>query len=114
MNAQELLESTERSVGDPILLEYHIKLKEYRVQHKDLETQLASEQRLLETRTQKYEHLKEIVSTIKEKKAIKNQILTLKQKKAWMQYDQKRKQLVEVILQNPISNSNVVYLCKFI
>lgn len=114
MNAQELLESTERSVGNPILLKYHIKLKEYRTQHKNLETQLASKQRLLETRTQKYEHLKGIVSTIKEKKAIKSKILTLKQKKAWMQYDQKRKQLVEVILQNSILNLIIAHICRFI
>ncbi|XP_035736266.1 structural maintenance of chromosomes protein 5-like [Vespa mandarinia] len=107
MNAQELLESTERSVGDPILLKYHIKLKEYRIQHKDLETQLASKQRLLETRTQKYEHLKGIVSTIKEKKAIKNKILTLKQKKAWMEYDQKRKQLVEVKKKRDVAENKV-------
>ncbi|KAK2582225.1 hypothetical protein KPH14_004573 [Odynerus spinipes] len=107
MNAQELLESTERSVGDPILLEYHTKLKEYRIQHKELESQLASKQRLLETRTQKYENLKGIVSTIKEKKSIKKKMLMLKQKKAWMEYDHKRKQLVEAKKQRDAAENKV-------
>ncbi|KAI4489641.1 hypothetical protein M0802_010900 [Mischocyttarus mexicanus] len=107
MNAQELLENTERSVGDPILLEYHTKLKEYRTQLKDLESDIGNKQRLLETKTQKYEHLKEIVSTIKEKKAIKNKILTLKQKKSWMMYDQKRKNLVEAKKERDIAENKV-------
>lgn len=110
MNAQELLENTERSVGDPMLSEYHTKLKEYRAQHKQLETQLAGNQRLLETKMQRYESLKGIVSTIKGKKSIQKKILTLKQKKAWMEYDQKRKQLVEIKQQRDTALENIKLL----
>ncbi|KAI4478557.1 hypothetical protein M0804_011880 [Polistes exclamans] len=107
MNAQELLENTERSVGDPILLEYHMKLKEYRSELKELESKILTKQRILETKSQKYEHLKGIVSTIKEKKAIKNKIITLKQKKAWMLYDQKRKRLVEAKKNRDLAENKV-------
>ncbi|XP_015177763.1 PREDICTED: structural maintenance of chromosomes protein 5 [Polistes dominula] len=107
MNAQELLENTERSVGDPILLEYHMKLKDCRAEIKNIESKVVSKQRLLETKTQKYEHLKGIVSTIKEKKAIKKKILTLKQKKTWMLYDQKRKQLVEAKNERDLAENKV-------
>ncbi|XP_046478425.1 structural maintenance of chromosomes protein 5 isoform X1 [Neodiprion pinetum] len=95
MNPQELLENTERSVGDPILLEYHTKLKEHRKRHIDLQEQLINKGNLLERQTQKYDRLKEIVGGIKERTAIKTKILNLKQKKAWLQYDQGRQQLME-------------------
>ncbi|XP_053989694.1 LOW QUALITY PROTEIN: structural maintenance of chromosomes protein 5 [Hylaeus volcanicus] len=96
MNSQELLENTERSVGDPIILEHHKQLIQYRSDHKDTEVQIASKQKLLTLKTQIYEGLKETVSSIKERKLIKRKIVTLKQKKAWILYDQKRKELHEL------------------
>lgn len=96
MDAQALLENTERSVGDPKLLEQHQKLKEYRDKCRQLETDVASKRRLLGSKTQKHDALKVTVSTIKEKELIKKKIETLKQKKAWMQYDEMRRKLVEV------------------
>lgn len=96
MNAQELLENTERSVGDPIILEHHINLINYRSEHKQLESQIISKKRLLESKSQIYEGLKESVSSIKERKLIKKKIISLKQKKAWMIYEHKRKELLQV------------------
>ena len=100
MNAQALLLETERSVGDPLLLEYHEKLKEFRVIHKDLETEVASKTRSLESKLQRYEGLKEVVGNIKEKKSIKKKITSLNQKKKWMEYDQLRQHFNDV-------NSNI-------
>lgn len=94
MNPQELLENTEKSVGDPILLEYHVKLKDYRKRHVSLQEQITNKSNLLERQTQKYDRLKEIVGGIKEKTAIKKKILCLKQKKAWLLYDESRAELI--------------------
>nr|XP_033330199.1 structural maintenance of chromosomes protein 5 isoform X2 [Megalopta genalis] len=96
MNAQELLENTERSVGDPVILERHKKLIQYRIDHKNFESEMASKKKLLESKTQRYEGLKESVSGIKERKMIKKKIVSLKQKKAWLLYDQKRRELLKL------------------
>ncbi|XP_067207450.1 structural maintenance of chromosomes protein 5 [Linepithema humile] len=96
MDSQALLENTERSVGDPKILEYHQKLKEERTNFKQLEVDVAHKKRLLESNTQRRDGLQQTVSTIKERKLIKKKIITLKQKKAWMLYDQTRRRLLEV------------------
>ncbi|XP_076630120.1 structural maintenance of chromosomes 5 isoform X2 [Colletes latitarsis] len=96
MNAQELLENTERSVGDPMIIERHKQLIQYRSEHKDLEVQIAQKQKLLASKTQIYEGMKENVSSIKERKLIKNKIVRLKQKKAWILYDHKRRELLKL------------------
>lgn len=95
MDAQALLENTERSVGDPKLLEYHQKLKELRTSFKKLEVDVTNTKQLLESKIQRRDGLQQIVATIKEKKLIKKKIATLKQKKAWILYDQMRRRLVE-------------------
>lgn len=100
MDAQTLLENTERSVGDPILLENHQKLKNYRDIHKQLEHDIVNKKQLLESKIQTRDRMKETVSTIKERKMIKKKITTLKQKKAWILYDQSRRKLVEVYKDN--------------
>ncbi|XP_071634268.1 structural maintenance of chromosomes protein 5 [Temnothorax longispinosus] len=95
MDAQALLENTERSVGDPKLLEYHLQLKEQRANFKKLEVDVGKTKKLLESKTQRRDGLQQTVATIKEKKMMKNKILTLQQKKAWMLYDHMRRKLVE-------------------
>ncbi|XP_017884045.1 structural maintenance of chromosomes protein 5 [Ceratina calcarata] len=96
MNPQELLENTERSVGDPVILEHHKRLIQSRVDHKELEKHIEVKKKALETQTQVYESLKETVDSIKEKKLIKKKITALKQKKAWILYEQKRKELLKL------------------
>lgn len=96
MNTQELLENTERSVGDPIILERHKQLIQYRIDHKNFESEIANKKKLLESKTQIHEGLKEAVSGIKERKLIKKKIVSLKQKKAWILYEQKRRELLKV------------------
>ncbi|XP_076229234.1 structural maintenance of chromosomes 5 isoform X2 [Nomia melanderi] len=96
MNAQELLENTERSVGDPIILERHKKLIQYRIDHKNFESEIASKKKLLESKTQIHDGLKEAVRGIKERKLIKKKIVSLKQKKAWLLYEQRRRELFKM------------------
>lgn len=96
MDPQALLENTERSVGDPKLLEYHLQLKKQRIHFKELESDIANKKRLLESKVQRRDGLQQTVSTIKERKLIKKKITTLKQKKAWMLYEEMRRKLVQV------------------
>lgn len=96
MNAQELLENTERSVCDSVVLESHKNLIKTRTENKDLEAQIASKKKILDSKNQIYEGLKETVSSIKGRKLIKKKIVALKQKKAWILYDQKRRELLKV------------------
>lgn len=95
MNTQALLENTERSVGDPKLLEYHQELKKQRTNFKELQLDVTNKKRLLESKIQRHDGLQQTVSTIKERKLIKKKITTLKQKKAWILYEEMRRKLVE-------------------
>ncbi|XP_011880783.1 PREDICTED: structural maintenance of chromosomes protein 5 [Vollenhovia emeryi] len=95
MDAHALLENTERSVGDPKLLEYHLLLKDQRANFKKLEVDVADSKRLLEYKIHRRDGLQQTVATIKERKLIKKKIVTLKQKKAWILYDETRRILVE-------------------
>nr|XP_003704386.1 PREDICTED: structural maintenance of chromosomes protein 5 [Megachile rotundata] len=110
MNAQELLENTERSVGDPIILEHHMNLIKYRSEHKELQTRIASKKRVLESKNQIYEGLKESVSSIKERKLIKKKIISLKQKKAWILYEQKRREVAKLQSKKETAKQQVVSL----
>lgn len=92
MDSKTLLLETERSVGDPLLLERHEQLIENRKIHKELEAEVVNKNRSLTNKIQRYDGLKDIVGSIKEKKTIKNKIVSLKQKKKWMLYDQLRQQ----------------------
>ncbi|CAK9827391.1 Structural maintenance of chromosomes protein 5 [Anthophora retusa] len=110
MNAQELLENTERSVGDPIILEHHKNLIEYRAEQKNLEKQIETKKKILVVKTQIYEGLQESVKSIKERKLIKKKIISLKQKKAWILYDQKRRQLLKLKKKKEAAAADVVSL----
>lgn len=98
MDSKTLLLETERSVGDPLLLERHEQLIENRKIHKELEAEVVNKNRSLTNKIQRYDGLKDIVGSIKEKKTIKNKIVSLKQKKKWMLYDQLRQQFQNVII----------------
>ncbi|CAL7950406.1 unnamed protein product [Xylocopa violacea] len=96
MNAQELLENTERSVGDPMILEHHKQLIDYGANQKEFKEQIENKKKLLIEKTQIYDSLKESVNSIKERKLIKKEIVALKQKKAWLLYEQKRRELCKL------------------
>ena len=96
MNPQDLLTNTQRSVGNAEMINYHEQLKQSRGEGKLLEVEIANATRLLTTERQKVEDMKDRVGNIKERKAFKKKIDTLKQKKNWILYDSSRKQLSEV------------------
>lgn len=96
LSPPKLLEETERSVGDPKLLEYHLKLKQFRSQQADLEKDLESKARLQTKEQQVYDSLKDSVGHINEQKAIKKKLKTLKQKRLWILYQNKREEFDKV------------------
>lgn len=96
MSQAKLLEETERSVGDPKLLDNHTKLKALRAQQADLEKELESKTRLQATEKQIYDSLKDSVGHIQEQNAIKKKLKTLKQKKNWVYFQTKRDEFNKV------------------
>ncbi|XP_011505579.1 PREDICTED: structural maintenance of chromosomes protein 5 [Ceratosolen solmsi marchali] len=94
LSPHELLIGTERSVGDPSLLENHLKLKELRLRQAELEKELENHTRLQTKEKQTYDSLKDSVGHINEQKLIKKKLKTLKQKKAWILYQNKREEFI--------------------
>ncbi|OXU28125.1 hypothetical protein TSAR_002632 [Trichomalopsis sarcophagae] len=92
MSPPKLLEETERSVGDPKLLDNHLKLKALRTQQADLEEDLEKKTRLQDREKQIYDSLKDSVGHIQEQNAIKKKLKTLKQKKNWLIFQNKREE----------------------
>lgn len=107
LSPPDLLTETERSVGDPKLLGYHNQLKQMRVTQDDLEKQLESKTRLQQKEKQTYDALKDSVGHINEQKKIRTKLQTLKQKKAWIQYQNKREEFKKVHMR-----SNLM-ICKY-
>ncbi|XP_058792958.1 structural maintenance of chromosomes protein 5 [Phymastichus coffea] len=93
LSSQDLLVETERSVGDPKLLEYHTQLKVLRANQAELEKQLEGSTRLITKEKQICDTLKDKVGHIQEQKTIEKKLKTLKQKKAWVIYNEKRQDL---------------------
>ncbi|XP_043287800.1 structural maintenance of chromosomes protein 5 [Venturia canescens] len=95
MNAQQLLENTQRSVGDPSLIENHTKLKELSNLVKTNSEKTQNRKEFLQSETKKLEGMAEIVGAIKRLKKYKEKITRLRQKRAWMRYDISRKHLCD-------------------
>lgn len=96
LSNHDLLSETERSVGDPKLIEYHNKLKELRLKQAEIEKELSKNSTLQAKFKQEYDSLKDKVGHINEQKQIKKKLQQLKQKKAWMQYQTKKEDFDKV------------------
>ncbi|XP_014204116.1 structural maintenance of chromosomes protein 5 [Copidosoma floridanum] len=95
MTAPQLLKETQRSVGDPKLLKYHDKLIQLREKQAELEKELEGKTKLLAKDKLTYDSLKDSVGHINEQKQIKKKLVSLKQKKAWIQYQNRREEFAE-------------------
>ncbi|XP_077557186.1 structural maintenance of chromosomes 5 [Haemaphysalis longicornis] len=91
MSRQELLEGTERAVGTSDLFQLHSKLKELQAQRCSLERSLSSQQSRLEQACQKMSNLDAEVKKFQEHKDIQHRIERMRQKLAWLSYDESRK-----------------------
>ena len=78
------------------MLENHTKLKQLRSQQAELENTLESKIRLQNKEKQTYDSLKDSVGHINEQKQIKKKLKTLKQKKAWILFQNKREEFTKV------------------
>ncbi|KAL7298761.1 hypothetical protein TKK_0008507 [Trichogramma kaykai] len=86
----KLLTETERSVGDPKLIEYHTKLNSLREEQVELEKNLEGKTKLHHNDEKLYSSLKDSIGQITERQKLAKKLSSLKQKKAWMQYQHER------------------------
>jgi hypothetical protein len=82
------------------LLENHLKLKQLRLIQAELEKELENHTRFQIKEKQTYDSLKDSVGHINEQKLIKKKLKTLKQKKAWTLYQNKREEFIKVMYFN--------------
>lgn len=95
MSRQELLEGTERAVGSSELFDLHQRLKELQQMRGTLEASLQGLKTRLEQERQKVSHLDAEVKKIQEHKEVQRRIERLRQKLAWMEYDEARHLFLE-------------------
>ncbi|XP_014296663.2 structural maintenance of chromosomes protein 5 [Microplitis demolitor] len=95
MDSRQLLLNTEKSVGDPRLHNYHMQLIELRSAEEKMEAEIQQKKSKLDVETKTLKGLEESVSSIRERTALSKKLKTLKQKKAWLKYDDARKVITE-------------------
>ncbi|KAL3866036.1 hypothetical protein ACJMK2_043377 [Sinanodonta woodiana] len=96
MTQQELLENTEKAVGSADLFENHQKLKEATNTFKQLELAYSNLQERLEQEKQKNARLEQDVKNFEERENYLEKIKILQMKKAWVEYEEKRRLYVDV------------------
>ncbi|XP_071845736.1 structural maintenance of chromosomes protein 5-like [Apostichopus japonicus] len=90
MTKVELLENTEKAVGQPELYENHQRLKTCRNEEKRLERSLRETEDNLKIEAQRNGRLEADVKRFKQRQQHLNKIEILEKKKAWVEYDIKR------------------------
>lgn len=95
MSRQELLEGTERAVGSSELFDLHQRLKELQQKRGTLEATLQGQKTRLEQDRQKVSHLDSEVKKIQEHKEVQHRIERMRQKLAWMEYEDARHLFLE-------------------
>lgn len=96
MNNQQLLENTERSVGEPELIALHAELINLRKVCSQAEAEIEQMKKKLESKQHTCEEMKNTVESINEKKSIQNKISMLKAKRAWITYTETKDRYMEV------------------
>ncbi|XP_071794397.1 structural maintenance of chromosomes protein 5-like isoform X1 [Asterias amurensis] len=91
----ELLENTEKAVGSPDLFENHCRLKNFHKEQKELLLKQKEESDHLDKLKQKNNRLEADVKRYQERQHHLEVIETLEKKKAWVEYDIKRKLYLE-------------------
>ncbi|XP_060572956.1 structural maintenance of chromosomes protein 5-like [Ruditapes philippinarum] len=92
MSESELLENTEKAVGDPEMYERHQKLKESRTNAKSLEQEFQNLQERINQEVQKNARIEQDVKNFEERENFLAKIATLEIKKAWVKYECERLQ----------------------
>ncbi|WAR23390.1 SMC5-like protein [Mya arenaria] len=90
MSEFELLENTEKAIGDPEMYELHMKLKDSRNNARELELQFNSLQERLNQEKAKNARIEQDVKSFEERQKFLEQIQNLKMKKAWVEYEERR------------------------
>ncbi|KAL4235855.1 Structural maintenance of chromosomes protein 5 [Mactra antiquata] len=90
MSDTELLENTEKAIGDTDLFEKHQQLKDSRSNAVTLEQEYSNLQALLNQEQQKNARIEQDVKNFEERKVFLLKIEKHEQKKAWVKYETKR------------------------
>ncbi|XP_077989076.1 structural maintenance of chromosomes protein 5-like isoform X2 [Glandiceps talaboti] len=99
MSKQELLESTEKSVGKPELYEYHQKLKNSRNREKELISAHKGEKERLKKLQEKNARLEADVQRFEERQRHLERITILEKKRPWVEYDLCRRRYMDLKVQ---------------
>ncbi|PSN44525.1 hypothetical protein C0J52_14674 [Blattella germanica] len=97
MNAQELLENTEKCIGTEEMIKQHEELKQLHKQYVERERSMNAVSSRLSDEEQRNSRISVDVENIAEKRNMLQMIEKLKQKRAWLHYDIYRKKVYEVI-----------------
>ncbi|XP_006816752.1 structural maintenance of chromosomes protein 5-like, partial [Saccoglossus kowalevskii] len=96
MSKQELLESTEKSVGQPELHDYHQTLKDCRRKEKELILGHKEESEILEKLRQKNIRLEADVQRFEDRQRHEERIESLEKKRPWVEYDLSRQRYIDL------------------
>ncbi|KAK3581703.1 hypothetical protein CHS0354_031101 [Potamilus streckersoni] len=96
MTQEELLENTEKAVGSPDMFENHQKLKDATNTVKQLDLAYSNLLERLEQEKQKNARLEQDVKNFEERENYLEKIKILQMKKAWVEYEEKRRLYVNV------------------
>lgn len=91
MSQQELLDNTEKAVGTSEMVKNHKKLKDLRSEIRELENSTKNSVSRLEKEKQTLIHIEKERENFEERQRHLEEIAVLKQKKAWVEYDDVRK-----------------------
>ncbi|XP_053393705.1 structural maintenance of chromosomes protein 5-like [Mercenaria mercenaria] len=94
MSESELLENTEKAVGDPEMYERHQKLKESRTNAKSLEQEFHNLQERINQEQQKNARIEQDVKNFEERENFLAKIKILEIKRAWVRYECERQQYI--------------------
>lgn len=92
MNKQQLLDNTLKTVGAADSQNIYTSLKEMRKEEINIEKELTDLSRDLDTDTHRVERMENEVKSIKKRQEIVKNVAVMKQKRAWIQYDEKLKE----------------------
>ncbi|XP_063238843.1 LOW QUALITY PROTEIN: structural maintenance of chromosomes protein 5 [Bacillus rossius redtenbacheri] len=96
MNQQDLLENTIRCVGKQQLLDDWQKLKDLRERDKSMHNDVKSLSESIRTKESQNSSIETDIRSLRKRKTLEQQLLTLKQKHGWLVYAEKKKTLDKV------------------
>lgn len=96
MNPIQLLEATEKAVGDPKLFEHHDLLRNSGAKMQDVKSMVQDLKNQLDMLQKQNARLKAIVESVQEKKKLEEQIKKLERQRIYHQYEKRRQKTISL------------------